>query len=81
MARYRFHCTNGSECVFDAMGDDIRVPSRLTARARQVAQDVMQKLDQTDWSSWRVSVHDLKGRRVLLQPFVTRAEDKSALAA
>ena len=26
MARYRFHCTNGSDCVFDAKGTDIRVP-------------------------------------------------------
>ena len=23
MARYRFHCTNGSDCVFDAKGTDI----------------------------------------------------------
>ena len=41
MARYRFHCTNGSECFFDARGTDIRVPARLATRAQQVARAVM----------------------------------------
>jgi hypothetical protein len=41
MARYRFHCTNGSECFFDARGTDIRVPARLAMRAQQVARVVM----------------------------------------
>ena len=55
MARYRFHCTNGSECVFDAKGTDIRVPSRLVDRAQQVAREVMRSLeDGADWSEWRV---------------------------
>ncbi len=27
MARYRFHATNGLECVFDARGKDIGCPS------------------------------------------------------
>src|SRR4051794_29567060 len=26
MARYRFHCTNGSECVFDAQGVEAQHP-------------------------------------------------------
>jgi hypothetical protein len=85
MARYRFHCTNGFECVFDAKGADIRVNHRLQSRAQQVAQDVMQALDdRTDWSEWRVTVHDLKGRRVLLQPFqptLKRNADRAASAA
>src|SRR4051812_11426826 len=70
MARYRFHCTNGSECFFDARGTDIRVPARLAMRAQQVAREVMRtRVEAADWSDWRVAVCDLKGRRVLLQPF------------
>lgn len=70
MARYRFHCTNGLECVFDARGAEIRAAGHLTVRARRVAADVMRSLsDETDWSDWQVSVHDLTGRRVLVQPF------------
>jgi hypothetical protein len=80
MARYRFHCTNGTECVLDAKGADVRAPARLVDRARRVARDVMRDLDaQTDWSEWRVTVHDLKGRRVLLQPFP--GGEERALAA
>ena len=70
MARYWFHCTNGLECVFDARGADIRAAGRLPLRARRVAVDVMRALsDRTDWSEWQVSVHDLTGRRVMVQPF------------
>ena len=51
MARYRFHATNGLECVFDARGKDIRVPERLVRRAGEVAQEVMRSLDdRADWS-------------------------------
>ena len=82
MARYRFHCTNGHECLFDAGGAELRVPASLTSRAQQVARDVMRTLDdRADWSEWRVAVCDLKGRRVLLQPFVSAGEESSALAA
>ncbi|MCJ2095284.1 hypothetical protein MKK67_22665 [Methylobacterium sp. J-072] len=81
MARYRFHCTNGLECVFDARGAEIRAAGRLTIRARRVAADVMQALsDRTDWSEWRVSVHDLSGRRVLVQPFGSLVGDRSLAA-
>lgn len=74
MARYRFHCTNGLECVLDAVGDDIRAPERLLRRAEQVAQNVMRSLEaREDWSQWHVSVHDLSGRRVLMQPFTAHA--------
>ncbi|MBE7248161.1 MAG: hypothetical protein INR63_24715 [Actinomycetospora chiangmaiensis] len=70
MARYRFHCTNGLECVFDARGREVRASSRLVERARQVAADVRRSLaNRSDWAEWRVSVHDLTGRRVLVQPF------------
>ena len=76
MARYRFHCTNGSECVFDAKETDIRVPSRLVDRAQQVAREVMRSLeDGADWSEWRVTVCDLQGRPVLRQPFGSAAQD------
>jgi hypothetical protein len=78
----RFHCTNGHECIFDAGGAELRVPASLTSRAEQVARDVMRTLDdRADWSEWRVAVCDLKGRRVLLQPFVSAGEESSALAA
>jgi hypothetical protein len=75
MARYRFHATNGYECVFDAEGKEIRLPDRsperLVRRAGEVARDVMRRLDgREDWSAWHVSVHDLTGRRVLVRPFV-----------
>ena len=70
MARYRFHCTNGLECVFDARGAEVRAAGRLSARAERVAADVRRALaNRTDWADWRVSVHDLTGRRVLVQPF------------
>jgi hypothetical protein len=80
MARYRFHCTNGSECFFDARGTDIRVPARLAMRAQQVAREVMRTVEDTaDWSDWRVAVCDLKGRRVLVQPFGADSDDRPAL--
>jgi len=82
MARYRFHCTNGHECLFDAKGAELRVPASLTDRAQQVAQQAMRTLDdRTDWSEWRVAVCDLNGQRVLVQPFVSAGEESSALAA
>ena len=60
MARYRFHCTNGSECFFDARGTDIRVPARLAIRAQQVARELMRtRVEAADWSDWRVAVCDL----------------------
>ena len=80
MARYRFHCTNGSECFFDARGTDIRVPACLAMRAQQVARAVMcSRAEAADWSDWRVAVCDLKGRRVLVQPFRSDGEDRPAL--
>jgi hypothetical protein len=78
MARYRFHCTNGLECVFDAVGNDIRLLERLPERAEKVAQRVMRSSnDQEDWSQWHVSVHDLSGRQVLVQPFALHAGELS----
>jgi hypothetical protein len=80
MARYRFHCTNGSECFFDARGTDIRVPARLAMRAQQVAREVMRsRVAAQDWSDWRVAVCDLEGRRVFVQPFRADGEDRPAL--
>ncbi|WHQ68876.1 DUF6894 family protein [Methylorubrum extorquens] len=78
MARYRFHATNGYECVFDAQGKDIRIPERLVRRADEVAQEVMNSLaDREDWSEWHVTVHDLSGRRVLVKPFVADIDSRS----
>jgi hypothetical protein len=75
MARYRFHATNGVAFVLDSVGRDVRRPERLTRRASEVAESVMSELDdQEDWAEWSVSVHDLSGRRVLVQPFVLRAD-------
>ena len=81
MARYRFHATNGYAFVLDAVGRDVRRPERLTRRASEVAQSVMNELnDYEDWAEWSVSVHDLSGRRVLVQPFVTRADGMAQAA-
>ncbi|CAO4150252.1 DUF6894 domain-containing protein [Methylorubrum thiocyanatum] len=78
MARYRFHATNGYECVFDAQGKDIRVPERLMRRADEVVQEVMSNLaDREDWSDWHVTVHDLNGQRVLVKPFVSDNDSRS----
>lgn len=75
MARYRFHCTNGLECVFDTIGKEIRLPDRLPGKARGVAEALMVTLDDgTDWREWQVSVHDLRGRNVLVLPFRPRAD-------
>ncbi|MGU3362797.1 DUF6894 family protein [Methylobacterium sp. M6A4_1b] len=72
MARYRFHCTNGRECVFDAVGNDIRAPHRLVRRAEAVARDVMRSLGEAgNWAEWHVTVHDLRGRRVLVRSFLS----------
>ena len=81
MPRYRFHATNGSACVFDTVGKDIRSPERLMRRAAEVAENVMGCLnDRKDWSEWCVSVHDLSGQRVLMQPFVTCADSMAQAA-
>jgi len=81
MARYRFHATNGLACVFDAVGRAVRNPERLQRRAAEVAQKVMETLDvDEDWSEWRVSVHDLTGRRVLVQPFISSGEGMAQAA-
>jgi hypothetical protein len=60
MARYRFHCTNGTERLFDANEAELRMPASLTNRAKQVARELMRTLeDRADWSEWRVAVCDL----------------------
>ena len=71
MARYRFHCTNGLECVLDTVGREIRLPERLPQKAREVADGIMARLGGTgaDWGEWQVTVHDLRGQRLLVQPF------------
>ncbi len=82
MARYRFHATNGYECVFDAQGREIRVPARLLRRADEVAREIMSSLaDREDWSDWHVTVHDLRGRRVLTTPFMPDAADPDSRRA
>jgi hypothetical protein len=84
MTRYRFHCTNGSECILDAEGTLVRGSSALARRARQVAEATMRSLgEDADWAGWQVSVHDLTGRRVWVEPFVTRGllGQDAALAA
>ncbi len=72
MTRYRFHCTNGSECILDAEGSLVRCPAGLARRARTVAEATMQSVGAVDWAGWQVSVHDLTGRRVWVEPFVTQ---------
>ena len=75
MARYRFHSTNGMECVLDPIGQETRSAARLPEKARVVAGEVMNKLDRSaDWREWQVSVHDSRGHRVLMQPFAMDAK-------
>ncbi|TGE01775.1 DUF6894 family protein [Methylobacterium nonmethylotrophicum] len=83
MTRYRFHCTNGSECILDAEGSLVRGPEALARRAREVAEAAKGNLGAgADWAAWQVSVHDLTGRRVWVEPFVRRAvSGREALAA
>ena len=84
MTRYRFHCTNGSECILDAEGSLVRSPAALARRARQVAEAAMRSLgEDADRAGWQVSVHDLTGRRVWVEPFVTQrpSGQDAALAA
>ncbi|GJE03749.1 DUF6894 family protein [Methylobacterium isbiliense] len=82
MPRYRFHCTNGAECVLDTVGAEVRAPERLATQAAQIARKVMHSLSgRSDWSQWRVTVHDLTGRRVLLQPFVMPGAGSPVAAA
>jgi hypothetical protein len=71
MPRYRFHCTNGSECVLDGVGTLVRSPALLARRARERAREVARSLgeDGAALERWQVTVHDLTGRRVLVQPF------------
>jgi hypothetical protein len=45
MARYRFHCTNGTERLFDANEAELRMPASLTNRAKQVARELMRTLE------------------------------------
>ncbi|RVU16601.1 DUF6894 family protein [Methylobacterium oryzihabitans] len=69
MARHRFHCTNGLECVFDLHGREVAPGEPVLRQARQVAERLMRRLGAGDWSQWSVTVHDLDGRQVLLLPF------------
>ncbi|BCM86216.1 hypothetical protein NS228_19055 [Methylobacterium indicum] len=79
MTRYRFHCTNGSECILDAEGSLVHGPAALGRRARQVAAAALASLGPgDDGAGWRVSVHDLAGRQVWVEPF---AVQETALAA
>ncbi len=80
MARSRFHATDGSACVLDAVGGDVRRPERPTLRPAALAGSVMAGLDDPeDRTRWRVGVQD-RSRRVLRQPFV-RPADAVARAA
>ena len=75
MARYRFYATDGSTCVFDTVGKDVCSPERLKCRAAEVAENVMGSINERkEWSAWCVSVHDLSGPCVLVQPFVSHAD-------
>ncbi|ACL60061.1 DUF6894 family protein [Methylobacterium nodulans] len=79
MATYRFHCTNGLECLLDAEGQRVRPGESIRRRAAQVAEGVRRRFG-GDWSDWSVTVHDLEGRQVLLLPFGAEAAGM-ALAA
>ncbi|MEH3146623.1 MAG: hypothetical protein PGN34_15020 [Methylobacterium frigidaeris] len=69
MARHRFHCTNGLECVFDRRGREVAPGEPILRQARHVAERLMRRPGAEDWSAWSVTVHDLDGRQVLVLPF------------
>lgn len=81
MAYCRFHATNGSACVFDAVGRDVSRLDRLTLRATKTVESAIGNLDDLEeWAQRRLGVPDRSGRRGAVQPFV-RFADAVARAA
>lgn len=68
--RYRFHCTNGEDAVFDQAGRLVWNEAELLRCARRVAYGLMRGASAAlDWSDWIVDVHDGTGQRTMTLAF------------
>ncbi|MGU3539947.1 DUF6894 family protein [Methylobacterium sp. A54F] len=68
--RYRFHCTDGRDAVFDRIGKRLKNAEMAYAQAESMAREMMAGCGgRLDWSGWIVDVHDAAGRRVLTLDF------------
>ena len=78
MAVHYFHCTDGVDFVLDRVGQNTRSEQDVHLRACLVANRMMRSVDDMDWSSWVVSVHNRRGMMVEVVPFP--AEERRAAA-
>ena len=63
--RYRFHCTDGIDAVFDRVGKAVRNSDLIWWHAERVALSLMEGCShEAYWSDWIVDIHDESGRRV-----------------
>ncbi len=68
--RYRFHCTDGQDAVFDRTGRLVQRQRELRDHAAVVARRMMAGgMPEFDWSDWIVDVHDPVGRRRMMLAF------------
>ena len=68
--RYRFHCTDGHQAVFDLGGHLIGPEILIRRYAERVARGMMDSYGRgLDWSDWIVDVHDADGKRVITLEF------------
>ena len=70
--RYRFHCTDGHDAMFDLSGRLVGRQRELRAYAEAAARTLMRGVGagaEVLWSKWAVEVYDAAGRRRMLLPF------------
>lgn len=80
--RYRFHCTDGQDAVFDRTGRLVQRQRELRDHAATVARRLMAGgTPELDWSDWIVDVHDPVGRRRMMLPFAEVARSRTPVAA
>ena len=69
--RYHFHCVGGGgDAAFDLTGRWVSRLQEVRSQADRIARALMDAAPDTDWSGWLVDVHDARGRRALMRPFV-----------
>lgn len=68
--RYRFHCTDGRDAVFDLSGRLVQRERDLRSYAEHAARALMRGGGtHVAWASWAVDVYDPLGRRRMTLPF------------
>lgn len=68
--RYRFHCTDGRDAVFDLGGRLVGRQRELRGHAEAAARALMRGCaGEVPWSGWTVEVYDAGGRRRIVVPF------------